>query len=398
MGPVAAIDQDFGRIVAASPGAPLAHVRIFDSFAETEAIWRGLEAAGELATPFQRYDFIAAWQRHVGARIGVKPCPIVVCDDKERAVGLLPLVLRSVGGATVASFPGGKHVTFNMPVWRRDFAASATAECMQTLPQLIAQADPSIDALALTRQPEQWDGLSNPMAMLPRQAAVDECPVLRLSTRPAAKRIGKSFRKRLNQKERRLEAEAPGLRYTVAASAADAKRLLDDFYLTKPQRLAALGLANVFSEPGTEQFLRDAAVKGLTEQRPLIEIHALECDDEVLAIFAGAGDSRHFSMMFNSYTMSSRARYSPGLILIRNIVDRCADLGFNAIDIGTGADEYKLLFCKEREPLFDSFLPITARGQAVALWQSTEARAKRLIKRSPLAMGAFNRLRRTLRL
>ena len=42
---------------------------------------------------------------------------------------------------------------------------------------------------------------------------------------------------------------------------------------------------------------------------------------EVIAIFAGVADGHRFSMMFNTYTMSESARYSPGLILMRDIID-----------------------------------------------------------------------------
>ena len=38
---------------------------------------------------------------------------------------LLPLGIAQENGLKVARFLGGKHVTFNMALWRRDFAAIA---------------------------------------------------------------------------------------------------------------------------------------------------------------------------------------------------------------------------------------------------------------------------------
>ena len=60
----------------------------------------------------------------------------------------------------------------------------------------------------------------------------------------------------------------------------------------------------------------------------------------VIAIFAGVADGHRFSMMFNTYTLSASSRYSPGLILMRDIVDHYAGRGYRAIDLGIGSDEY----------------------------------------------------------
>ena len=79
-----------------------------------------------LFTPYQRFDFLSAWQRQVGAREGLAPFIVIAYDAKRRPLLLLPLALRQAYGARCASFMGGKHSTFNMALWDRDFAASAT--------------------------------------------------------------------------------------------------------------------------------------------------------------------------------------------------------------------------------------------------------------------------------
>jgi len=397
MATAAAIDTKIERIAPASQAARVARIEIFDDFEAAASAWQTFDSCDRIATPYQRHDFLAAWQRHVGQHLKRKPRIVVAYSEAGTPVALLPLVIERAYGMSVACFPGGKHVTFNMPLWRRDFAEDATAETMQSLRRLIAEADPAIDALALMRQPRSWGGVQNPLAFLHAQPCVNECPLLRIDPKAApAKRIGNSFRRRLNHKERKLQANS-GFRYTLARTPADVKRLLDAFFSTKPLRLAAQGLPNVFGEPGNEQFLREAAESGLASHRPAIEVHALECDDEVIAVFAGVADQYRFSMMFNTYTLSANAKYSPGLILIRNIIDHYAVEGLTSLDLGIGADDYKQLFCKQREPMFDSFVPMTARGRVLALWLSFEAHCKRVVKRSPLLVSIAMKLRRALR-
>jgi CelD/BcsL family acetyltransferase involved in cellulose biosynthesis len=98
-------------------------------------------------------------------------------------------------------------------------------------------------------------------------------------------------------------------------------------------------------------------------------------------------------MMFNTYTMSEHSRYSPGLILIRSIIDHYASLGYRALDLGIGSDEYKRLFCKDNEAIFDSFVALTGRGRLAAGVLAAIYRGKRLVKQNSALMHLAQRLR-----
>ena len=245
----------------------------------------------------------------------------------------------------------------------------------------------------MNQQPLEWNGTQNPFALLPHQPSVNECPLLTIDPKaPPASYTGGSFRRKLNGKERKLQA-LPGYRYIIARNETDARRLLDAFFAIKPLRMAEQKIKNVFAEPGTEQFIRHACLDGIAAGKPAIEMHGLECDAEVIAIFAGVGDGRRFSTMFNTYTMSEAARNSPGLVLIRNMIDHHTQRGCTSFDFGVGTDDYKQQFCKERQPLFDSFLALSAKGQLAARLLSLETSLKRAIKQSPKAMGLLHSLR-----
>ena len=112
--------------------------------------------------------------------------------------------------------------------------------------------------------------------------------------------------------------------------------------------MAEQKLPNVFADPGVEDFIRATCMASVGTGGHAIEIHAIECDDEVIAIFAGVADGNRFSMMFNTYTLSGNSKYSPGLVLMCEIIDYYAGLGYKSFDLGIGSDDYKRLFCKER--------------------------------------------------
>lgn len=373
----------------------VAGVDIFHDIAATESIWRALEGPDALLTPYQRFDFLTAWQTHIGAATGVAPLIVVARDARQRPLALWPFGVRRENGIRVAGFLGGKHATFNMPTCRRDFFANAERGEIDAMLDAIA-ADGDADVLALARQPRQWQNLANPMALLPGQPSINDCPLMPIGTDAApASLISNSFRRRLKSKEKKLQA-LPGYRYLQAEDEADIARLLDAFFVIKPQRMALQKLPNVFADPGVEAFIRDACHRRLADGGRAIDIHALVCDAEVIAIYAGVADGDRFSMMFNTYTLSGNAHFSPGLILMRYIVDHYAALNYRALDLGIGSDDYKRLFCKSDEPIFDSFVGLTARGKAAAGALSALNRLKRVVKHNPALMKAAQTVRGAL--
>ena len=389
----AAIEGRTAEAKAWSRSSRLASVDIVHDLGQAETIWRSLE--GQFSTPYQRLDFLGPWQRQVGARESLSPFIVIAHDAERRPLLLLPLALRRTHGVRTACFMGGKHATFNMALWDRDFAAGATLADLDALLGGIRERA-AADVLALTQQPRHWRDLPNPMALLPRQPSVNDCPLLAMAPDAAPSAlISNSFRRRLKGKERKLQTLA-GYRYHIASTDTEIKRLLDWFFTVKPQRMAEQKLPNVFAEPGVEDFIRDACMTQLAGGGRAIDIHALECDDEVIAIFAGVADGYRFSMMFNTYTMSGSSRYSPGLILMRNIIDHYATRSYRALDLGIGSDDYKRLFCKSDEPIFDSFIPLSLRGRAAASAMSGLSRAKHLVKHNQALFHIAQRLRSAL--
>jgi len=386
----AAIDARTADAPARSTAGRIVRTDLLFDLVAAEPIWRRFEAAQPIATAYQRVDLLTPWQREVGACDDAEPCIAVARDGEHRPLVLLPLARRRQHGIRTLSFMGGKHTTFNMPLWDRDFVAEAA-----DLDALVSglRAHDAADVLALTQQPRHWQGLSNPMAILPHQDSVNACPVLALT--PETPPISNSFRKRLRAKERKLQA-LPGYRYHLAASETDIGRLLDWFFRVKPLRMKEQKLPNVFADHGVEQFVRAACMTQLAGGNRVIDIHALECDEEVIALFAGVADGHRFSMMFNTYTMSEQSRHSPGLILMRNIIDHYATRDYRALDLGIGSDDYKRMFCRDDEPIFDSYIALSARGRLAAAAMSSLAHAKHLVKQNQRLLRLAQGLRAAL--
>ena len=64
----AVIESRTAEAQAWSKASRIASVDIVSDLAQAEAVWRGLEEPTQFSTPYQRFDFLDAWQRQVGDR------------------------------------------------------------------------------------------------------------------------------------------------------------------------------------------------------------------------------------------------------------------------------------------------------------------------------------------
>ena len=81
---------------------------------------------------------------------------------------------------------------------------------------------------------------------------------------------------------------------------------------------------------------------------------------------------------------------------MRCIIEHYAERGYHALDLGIGSDDYKRLFCKSDEPIFDCFIPLSLRGKVAASAMSGINRAKHLVKHNQALFQLSQKLRSAL--
>jgi CelD/BcsL family acetyltransferase involved in cellulose biosynthesis len=361
--------------------ARLARIEIFKDMAWAEAPWRTLES--ELGTPYQTYDFLKLWLRHVGSPAGVTPFIVLGFNAAGSPLFLWPFGRRRLGPWRVVEFLGGSHANFNMALWRRGAAGRIEASDLNAV---LAGLAGRADLLRLCNQPLTWGGTTNPFALLAHQRAAnfgfsgaligDFDALLRARTNSAT-------RKKIRKKEHAL-AEVGTIIFERAQSPQQIRQVLDAFFKQKSARMHALGIADVFAEANVRRFIEAAATEPTSRGKPPIELYSLSVDDMVVATMGGMVGGGRFCAMFNSIAFGRFAVHSPGEQLILHLVRRCCERGLDTFDLGIGEARYKNLFCGDAEPLFNSFLPLTRKGRLLALALRFSTGVKRAIKQRPL--------------
>jgi CelD/BcsL family acetyltransferase involved in cellulose biosynthesis len=369
-----------------------ARTEIFSDLANAEPSWRALERNGALMTAYQGFDVVARWQRHVGSTEGVTPMIVVSFDRHGAPLFLLPLGRRTVTGVRVGEFLGGKHANFNMGLWRRDALGTPPDDIKAALETCASHAD----ALLLGCQPMAWNGVLNPMRPLESApcASAGHSGTLQADFDALLRaRTNSHARKKMRKKERALAAKG-AVRFERAETAEDVRRILSAFLSQKRVRMRALGQPNVFGESAVQNFIGALATEPTPDGPPPAELYALSVDGNIIATFGGLARDRRFYGMFVSIAMGEYLATSPGEQLIVHVLRHLCVRGFTTFDLGTGKARYKDAFCPDEEPLFDSFMPLSAAGQLYIAAARLKLAAKRFVKASPTLWSVVMTARR----
>lgn len=375
---------------ATDHGAPC--IEILRSLEQGEPIWRSLEAKAVMA-PYGRYDWVSAFQRNQPDE--QRTAYIALQRGSGGEVDLLmPLQLCRHLGLTIATAIGGKHANYNLPLQGPDLARRLTEQSARCFLEAAGRAM-GADLLRVLNVPVLWEGQPNPFAAggIP---ASSKAYSLRLEA-DADKTLGRSMsgeaRKKARSKARGLAAL--GHLHTLhAQTEQDVERILGAFYHQKEQRLSQRGVDDPFSDPLLQRFMHEAATFRLAEGKPAIELYGLLLNDDVIAVLGGASDGRRFSGMFVSFKEGDTGRFSPGEMLIIDVIRDLCRRGFAVFDLGAGDARYKRGICDETEALVELFVPLTLPGRAYALAQTGILGAKRRIRSDATAMALVGKMRR----
>ena len=106
---------------------PRLDLRIYSDLNAVETEWRRFERAAD-CTAFQTFDWLATWQRHIGARQGARPVIAVGRFADGEIACILPLCIVPAHLARRLCWLGQDLCDYNAPLLARDFSQRVTPE------------------------------------------------------------------------------------------------------------------------------------------------------------------------------------------------------------------------------------------------------------------------------
>jgi CelD/BcsL family acetyltransferase involved in cellulose biosynthesis len=392
------VQLERSELGAAAPAPARAlDLSVYDDLEAVESAWRGFQRHAD-CTAFQTYEWLSAWQRHIGARNDVIPCIVMARDAGGDIRCILPLATRPAGFARELVFLGTELCDYNAPLLAPDFSARADATefaalWRRALDLLQQNSRLRFDLIRLEKMPEAIRGQPNPMLFLPATPHPSGCYATALAQSwdafYAAKR-SPSTRRRDRTKRNRL-AEFGEIKFETPATPAGALAALAVLVEQKSAFFAQRGIANLFARPGYLEFFRDLASS--PQSAGLVHVSELKVGPQIVAANFGLTFGGRYYYVLSSYTDGELARLGPGAIHLHELMRYAIEHRCTMFDFTVGDERYKLDWCDGGRPLYDHVSVATWRGALIAAPALAFKKVKRKIKQTPLLWAAFSKTR-----
>lgn len=375
-------------------------VSVCDDLRAVEAEWRALQAYAD-GTPFQSFDWLAAWQRHVGARCAMTPAIVIGRDGGGKTLFLLPL---AVGGGMIRrlTWLGSDLCDYNAPLLAPEFGRTLADRFPQVWHeirrQLQAHAHLRHDVVELRKMPQRVGTQDNPFLALGAALHPSGAHLAHLSKDWEGfyrARRSSATRRSDRTKLQRLTARHGEIRFVSARDGQDAARTLETLMTQKAAAFARMGVPNLFARPGHREFFLDLALNPPAD--PGIHISRLEVGPSWAACNFGLTYRGTYYHVLASYDQGEVSRYGPGSAHLRELMRYAIERGLDRFDFTIGDEPYKLEWSDTVIRLYDHIAPATVQGVPAAFWIDAMRGLKRAVKQNPRLFALAGRARALLR-
>jgi len=395
------------------------NLSLHDGLDGIEAQWRQFERVAD-CTPFQSFDWLLTWQRHIGRRDGVQPVIAVATFADGETAFMLPLAVERKRAARRLCWLGQDLNDYNAPLLARDFSQRVAPDrFLAAWSELRArmQSEPMLrhDWIELEKMPQTVGGQINPFFNLPLATNPSGAHFTRLGGDwkkfYAAKRS--SATRRRDRAKRKHLAKFGEISFVTSADADDARRTLETLMAQKSRLFAHKGIPDMFARPGWREFFLDIAANLLPpcppplagegslifppplarEGRVGVHVSRVEFGATCGAANLGILFGDTYYHMLASYDDGAMAHYGPGALHLRELLAYAIELGLRRFDFTIGDESYKLEWSDTHVKLCDYTTAATLRGWPACCRSLVRRSLKRFVKQTPFVWRAVSRVR-----
>ncbi len=152
----------------------------------------------------------------------------------------------------------------------------------------------------------------------------------------------------------------------------------------KEKQLEELGSANIFSHGPFNNFMKST----VQDSSSLARLFGMFIDGKPIALIHMICSPKRWFLYQTAYTSEEEGKYSPGFMLLLNVMEEACRKGVPIFDFGWGNEPYKLRFASQSLPLHHAFLPLSLKGHFIYISKSLMGRVKKFIKSNAHARSA----------
>jgi CelD/BcsL family acetyltransferase involved in cellulose biosynthesis len=350
-------------------------VRIAHSIEELSDRWPTAAGLSRVrGFPFQARDYLAVWLSTIGAARRVEPLLVEVEDDTGNTLMFVPIGIERRNGARILAFLDGGVVDYNAPL----LCDGVKTVDWDRLWRALVEALPPFDAAILEKMPPDVRGAENPFAHA--AGAAPSTTAYRLGLLGTWREFAHDRLPRAQdsrRKRRRLD-EQGGLSFVVASDADVAEKILQAMIIQKTRRYLDTRGTDSFKRPGYRDYFQKATED--LRARGLVHLAALYAGEQIVASHWGLVADDTFYYLMPAHADDQWARYSPGRLIIEDMIRWSYEQGLKVFDFGEGDEAFKTEFADETVSLLSLRVANSVVGHTfLALADARRALAKSFV-------------------
>ncbi len=354
--------------------------------------WQQLESNSS-GNAYHAFEWCKSWVDHVATCESASPLIIAGYIGEELHV-LLPFALHHSPLVKTARWLGTEIFNQNTGYWSQHLLSAPQAHFLRPrLTTLLKSA--GVDLIQLSNMTCKIGTYDNPLIRRQDSTSANAIYPFKLA-KPAAsfvnKKRSKSARKKHRSKLSKLQALGQ-VELSEETTQEGAVKTISAMISQREIRQAETGIPTAFSLPAYQKFI-GAAFRGLAlENSPTKPvIYNLKLNTEIISTCLSLKSGARLYCYCTSITSGDLMRFSPGELLMQQVIEDMCEQGMEVFDFGLGEERFKLAWA-EPEYLKDWLEPLTLRGKVAASLQSIRCRLKRKLRNNEKFWKQYRRLR-----
>jgi len=336
-------------------------IEVFRSHEPLQAVWSAFQDEA-CCTAFQNYSWMSLLLDKVGSALSATPAIVLVSNASGAPLMLIPLTERQHGLARVLEFIDFGINDYNAPLIRRDFAAELAIREFSPIWRQILKHIGRMVAVSLRKMPPTIGEAPNPFTRLSCQNdMVGFNSSLNSGFTGYIKARSGHMSRELRRNRRKLEATGR-VELRVASDAETAAALMKFIISHKSAWCRATGTHDLLSKPAYADFYHTVARQ---EVGSIAHTSALMVGDRIVAGNFGLVLRGRFYGIIQSSDFENYRAYSPGSLLMVEVIRWCCDNGISLFDFSIGSESYKGRWADNEEQLCQHGQAFSATGMLV---------------------------------
>ena len=312
------------------------NIKIFSEFSEElMSSWKEVEQKSDISV-FQTFDINKYWYSIFRNHNELK-LQVAVIYKEEESIAIFPFIVRNTRFSKILEFIGSRQFDYKIPLIKNEYNTYLN---LINIWQLITLNIDHYDVIFFQSLPEKLSSKKpNLFLNLFNSRVYMTSYALSLPEKIEDKNkiIPKKIIADSKRQIKRLE-NLGTLEFNTIKSDMEYLEAIDVLIKYKQDQYRDTGATDIFSNQKIKKFYVSSKNNSLVDLE--IKLSVLQLDNKIIAAHWGLTYKNVFYYLIPSYDKSMRI-YSPGRLLMNNLIEESINRKFEIFDLTIGAEEYK---------------------------------------------------------